>query len=97
MKSFTTGKGILNQLRTRRRHRRYFHGPLAARPGRPYHALEGADDTAGSHRDGVRILAEQLDMDLDQFLGSLDLFAHGSTITTNTVTERDGPQSAYAS
>ncbi|RKX45810.1 MAG: hydantoinase/oxoprolinase family protein [Verrucomicrobia bacterium] len=51
-------------------------------------------DRAEAIRLGVRSLAGQLGVDLKEFLGSLDLFVHGSTIATNTVIERNGPKTA---
>ncbi len=51
-------------------------------------------DRAEAIRIGVRALASQLGLSLDQFLASIDLFVHGSTIATNTVIERNGPKTA---
>lgn len=51
-------------------------------------------DRTEAIRRGLRTLAEQSGQSLDQFLGRLDLFVHGSTIATNTVIERNGPKTA---
>lgn len=43
---------------------------------------------------GIKALAEQTGLGLENFLEGLDLFVHGQTIATNTVIQRNGPKTA---
>jgi len=43
---------------------------------------------------GLANLAKATGQTLEEFLGSVDLFVHGSTIATNTVIQRNGPKTA---
>jgi len=51
-------------------------------------------DPAKAVQQGVRALADQAGVTLEQFLAGLDLFVHGQTIATNTVIQRNGPRTA---
>ncbi len=43
---------------------------------------------------GLEALADAQGLEVDSFVGSLDLFVHGQTIATNTVIQRNGPKTA---
>ena len=51
-------------------------------------------DPAEAVQKGIHSLAAATGMELDAFLGKIDLFVHGSTIATNTVIQRNGPKTA---
>src|ERR1700677_3671701 len=57
---------------------------------------EGAppDNRALAVETGLKSLAQAKKQTLDQFLQSLELIVHGSTIATNTVIQRNGPKTA---
>ncbi|HTY54655.1 MAG TPA: hydantoinase/oxoprolinase N-terminal domain-containing protein, partial [Candidatus Binataceae bacterium] len=48
-------------------------------------------DPAQGVKDGLNHFAQTRGVGLNEFLGQLDLFVHGSTIATNTVVQRNGP------
>lgn len=43
-------------------------------------------------KSGLAVLAQEDGLDIDEFLRTVDLFIHGSTIALNTVIKRDGPR-----
>jgi N-methylhydantoinase A len=53
-----------------------------------------SDNRALAVQTGLTSLAKAKNQTLDQFLQSLELFVHGSTIATNTVIQRNGPKTA---
>src|SRR5271163_3793678 len=53
-----------------------------------------SDNRALAVQTGLMSLAKAKNQTLDQFLESLELFVHGSTIATNTVIQRNGPKTA---
>jgi N-methylhydantoinase A len=52
------------------------------------------DNRALAVETGLKSLAQAKKQTLDQFLQSLELIVHGSTIATNTVIQRNGPKTA---
>tara|TARA_B100001123_G_scaffold439355_1_gene576092 strand:- start:169 stop:2232 length:2064 start_codon:yes stop_codon:yes gene_type:complete len=52
------------------------------------------NNPAEAVQEGIKALAEQTGLGLENFLEGLDLFVHGQTIATNTVIQRNGPKTA---
>lgn len=57
-------------------------------------ALTTPDDRTAGMVDAVRVVAGELDVEPDEFMGEVGYFAHGTTAATNAFLERRGARTA---